>query len=183
MAEQRTTTTIHMSEIINTLLRASSHHFIGRLGRDPEAKFLQNGNSVCNASIGINRPGSKKDDGQDADWIKLEIWGEDGQRFADTCRKGQEVHVVGRVKTDRWTDRNTGAERVALVCIVRQWQLIQQAAAPAAPAGAPAPAEQPAHLAAAGWAPNPANGTVAAQQPPAWNSAPLSVPDDDEIPF
>ncbi len=157
-----------MSEIINTLLRASSHHFIGRLGRDPEAKFLQNGNSVCNASIGINRPGSKKDDGQDADWIKLEIWGEDGQRFADTCRKGQEVHVVGRVKTDRWTDRNTGAERVALVCIVRQWQLIQQP--PAAPAAAPAPAAQPAHLAAAGWAPNPA-------------SAPLPAPDDDGIPF
>lgn len=172
-----------MNDIINTLLRASSHHFIGRLGRDPEARFLQNGNSVCNASIGINRPGAKKDDGQEADWIKLEVWGEDGQRFADTCRKGQEVHVVGRVKTDRWTDRNTGAERVALVCIVRQWQLIQQAAAPAAPAGAPAPAEQPAHLAAAGWAPNPANGTVAAQQSPAWNSAPLAPADDDDIPF
>jgi single-strand DNA-binding protein len=91
----------------------------------------------------------------------LEIWGEDGQRFADACRKGQEVHVVGRVKTDRWTDRNSGQERVALVCIVRQWQLIQQAAAPAAAAAAPAPTQQPAHLAAAGWAPNPANGTVA----------------------
>lgn len=173
-----------MSEIINTLLRASSHHFIGRLGRDPEAKFLQNGNSVCNASIGINRPGAKKDDGQEADWIKLEIWGEDGQRFADTCRKGQEVHVVGRVKTDRWTDRNSGAERVALVCIVRQWQLIQQpAGGAAAPAAAPAPAQQPAHLAAAGWAPNPANGTVAAQPPAAWNSAPLPAPEDDGIPF
>lgn len=171
-----------MSEIINTLLRASVHHFIGRLGRDPEMRFLQNGNSVCNASIGINRPGAKKDDGQEADWIKLEIWGEDGQRFADTCRKGQEVHVVGRVKTDRWTDRNSGQERMALCCMVKQWQLIQapaQAPAPAAAAPAAAPAAQPAHLAAAGWQPNPQQGTVAAN----WNSAPLSPPDDDGIPF
>ncbi len=164
-----------MSEIINTLLRASSHHFIGRLGRDPEMRFLQSGNSVCNASIGINRPGAKKDDGQDADWIKLELWGEDGQRFADTCRKGQEVHVVGRVKTDRWTDRNTGEERVALVCIVKQWQPLQAPPAPAAPASAP---QQQ-------WQPDPSRGTVAAPAAaaPAWNSAPLAPPDDDGIPF
>ena len=169
-----------MTDPIATLLRASQHQFIGRLGRDPEAKYLQTGNVVTNASIGINRPGAKKDDGQEADWIKLEIWGEDGQRFADTCRKGQEVHVVGRVKTDRWTDRNTGAERMSLVCIVRQWQLIP-GPAPAAPAPAPAavapaaPAELPPHLAAAGWAPNPANGTVA---------APQAMSDDDYgIPF
>lgn len=168
-----------MSEIINTLLRASVHQFIGRLGRDPEMRYLQNGNSVCNASIGINRPGAKKDDGQEADWIKLEIWGEDGQRFADACRKGQEVHVVGRVKTDRWTDRNSGQERMALCCMVKQWQLMQApgqapAAAPA-PAPTPAPAAQPAHLAAAGWQPNPQQGTVAA----GWNSQ----EDDDSIPF
>lgn len=174
-----------MSEVINTLLRASVHHFIGRLGRDPEMRFLQNGNSVCNASIGINRPGARQGDGQEADWIKLEIWGEDGQRFADACRKGQEVHVVGRVKTDRWTDRNSGEERMALCCMVKQWQLMP-AAAPAAPAAAPAapaapaaaPAQHPAH-AAAGWQPNPQQGTVAA----GWNSAPLAPPDDDGIPF
>lgn len=165
-----------MSEIINTLLRASVHHFIGRLGRDPEMRFLQNGNSVCNASIGINRPGAKKDDGQEPDWIKLEIWGEDGQRFADACRKGQEVHVVGRVKTDRWTDRNSGQERMALCCMVKQWQLIPAggaAAAPAAPA-APTPAAAPA-------APAQHPAYAAAGYQPA--QAPLAPPDDDSIPF
>jgi single-strand DNA-binding protein len=126
-----------MNDPISTLLRASAHQFIGRLGRDPEVRFFDNGNSVCNASIAINRPGSKKDDGQEADWIKLEIWGEDGQGFADQCRKGQEVHVVGRIKTDRWTDRNSGEQKMALCCIVRQWQAIQ----PPAPAKPAAPAE------------------------------------------
>ena len=146
-----------MNEIINTLLRASAHQFIGRLGRDPEGRYFENGNCVVNASIGINRPGAKKDDGQEPDWIKLELWGEDGQRFADTCRKGQEVHVIGRVKTDRWTDRQ-GVERVSLVCIVRQWNLL----------------EQPAHAQA------PARAAVA----PAAAAAPAAaLPEDDEIPF
>lgn len=164
-----------MSEIINTLLRASVHHFIGRLGRDPEMRFLQNGNSVCNASIGINRPGARQGDGQEADWIKLEIWGEDGQRFADACRKGQEVHVVGRVKTDRWTDRNSGQERVALCCMVKRWELMASTPAPAAPAPAAAapaaasapaaPAQHPAY-AAAGYQP----AQPAAPAPQQWDS-------------
>lgn len=167
-----------MSEIINTLLRASVHHFIGRLGRDPEMRFLQNGNSVCNASIGINRPGAKKDDGQEADWIKLEIWGEDGQRFADTCRKGQEVYVVGRVKTDRWTDRNSGEERMALCCMVKQWQPLTAGGTAPAPAAAPvaaaaAPAQHPAY-AAAGYQP---------AQPAAPAGVTATSYDDAEIPF
>mgnify|MGYP003345628544 CR=1 FL=1 len=147
-----------MNEIINTLLRASAHQFIGRLGRDPEGRYFENGNCVVNTSIGINRPGAKKDDGQEPDWIKLELWGEEGQRFADTCRKGQEVHVIGRVKTDRWTDRNSGQERVSLVCIVRQWNLLEQ------PTQAPAQAR-------------------AAVAPAAAAAPAAALPEDDEIPF
>lgn len=174
-----------MSEIINTLLRASVHHFIGRLGRDPEMRFLQNGNSVCNASIGINRPGARQGDGQEADWIKLEIWGEDGQRFADACRKGQEVHVVGRVKTDRWTDRNTGEERMALCCMVKRWELMASTSAPTPAAAAPAPAAAP----AAAQAPAPAAPAqhpayAAAGYQPAQPAAPAPQQwDSGDIPF
>jgi single-strand DNA-binding protein len=160
-----------MNDPIATLLRASQHQFIGRLGRDPETRFLDSGKSVTNVNIGINW----LSDRDQSDWIKLEIWGEQGQAFADQCRKGAQVHVIGRVKTDRWTDRSTGEEKMQLCCRVEQWKLMPAAGAPApaAPA-APAPAQQPAHLAAAGWAPNPANGTVA---------APQAMPSASEIPF
>jgi len=166
-----------MNDPIATLLRASVHQFIGRLGRDPETRFLDNGKSVTNVNIGVNHLADR----DQSDWIKLEVWGEQGQAFADQCRKGELVHVIGRVKTDRWTDRSTGEPKMQVCCRVEQWKLMPAAGAPA-PAAPAAPA-QPAHLAAAGWAPNPANGTVAAQQPPAWNSAPLAPPDDDGIPF
>ena len=166
-----------MNELAKILLRASVHHFIGRLGGDPEVRFLESGNSVCNARIGINRPGAKQGDGSEADWIKLEIWGEDGQRFADACRKGQEVHVVGRVKSDRWADRKTGKERMQLCCTVKQWQ--------ATPAATPAPQSQtqsaPTHQAPLAAA---SASTAAPSPEPAaqWNGAPL-VPDTDDIPF
>lgn len=166
-----------MTDPIATLLRASQHQFIGNLGRDPETRFLDSGKSVTNVNIGI----AHLADREQTDWIKLEIWGEDGQAFADACRKGARVHVIGRVKTDRWTDRNTGEQKMQLSCRVEQWKLIPpagtgQTPTPAAPAAVPAaPSQLPPHLAAAGWAPNPANGTVA---------APQAMPDDDYgIPF
>jgi single-stranded DNA-binding protein len=62
-----------MSEIINQLLRASVHRFIGRMARDPEIKFLPSGNTVCNARILINLPGAKRDDGQQPDLSLIHI--------------------------------------------------------------------------------------------------------------
>lgn len=132
-----------MNDIIATVLRASVHRFIGRLGRDPEIRFFESGNCVANATIAINRPDAKKDDGQEPDWLKVEIWGEQAQRFADACKKGHLVDLVGRVKTDRWTDRSTGEAKMQLCIKAESWAPAGAVAAPAAPAPAPVAAVPP----------------------------------------
>ena len=132
-----------MNELINQVLRASQHRFIGRLARDPEVRYFQSGNCVCNARILINQPGAKRDDGQDPDGFKLEIWGEKAQAFTDATRKGDLVDVTGRVKSETWTDRTTAEQRSGLVILVEEWALAgqhRQAAPAAAPARAAAPA-------------------------------------------
>jgi len=141
------------------LLRASQHRFIGRMARDPEMRYFENGNCVCNARILINKPGAKRDDGQEPDGFKLELWGEKAQAFADAAKKGDLVDVTGRVKTEAWTDQNTGEERRGLTIQVELWDLAGNGngGAPARQATAPAAAAQP-----------------------AWNNAPL---DDEEVPF
>ena len=141
-----------MNTQIAQIIRASVHHFVGRLGREPELRFFDSGNAVCNTRLLVNQPGARRDDGSEPDGFKLEIWGEAAQAFADACQKGALVQVVGRVKEETWTD-NTGQERQQLVIRVDQWQLLrapgqqgqQQAAvgqAPAAAAAAPAPASR-----------------------------------------
>jgi len=157
---------------IATLLRATIHQFIGRLGRDPDIRYLEN-SSVTNVTIAINRLGAGRD--AEADWIKLEIWGESGQAFADQAQKGDMVSVAGRIKTDRWTDRQTGEEKMQLCCRVDQWRVVQQnpqaperpaAAAPAVgvtpAAPPPAPAQAP---------PAPAAAPAAPANTPTWHSS------------
>jgi single-strand DNA-binding protein len=138
------------------------HQFIGRLGKDPEVRYLESGKIVANVKIGINQLA----DSQQTDWIKLEVWGESGQAFADTARKGYQVHVAGRVKTDRWTDRNTGEEKMQLCCRVESWKVVGVPQGTAAPAPAPAPAAAPAPAPV----PAPAAAPPAAPAPAAWQS-------------
>lgn len=140
-----------MNTQIAQIIRASVHHFVGRLGREPELRFFESGNAVCNTRLLVNQPGAKRDDGSEPDGFKLEIWGEAAQAFADACQKGALVQVVGRVKEETWTDNN-GQERQQLVIRVDQWQLLrapgqqgqQQQSAPVQrpAAAAPAPTSQ-----------------------------------------
>ena len=122
-------------------MRASQWHFIGRLARDPEIRFFDSGNCVCNARMLISKPGAKRDDGQQPDGFKLELWGEKAQAFTDAAHKGDLVKVSGRVKTETWTDRNTNEQRQGLTVQVEQWELV---ATPAAATSAAAPAPAPA---------------------------------------
>jgi single-strand DNA-binding protein len=129
-----------MNELIAQLLRSSVHRFIGRLGADPEVRYFESGSAVANANIAINKPGAKKNDGQAPDWIRVEVWGEQAQAFADALTKGALVDVTGRVKTNTWTDRNTGEAKTQMVVTAEQWSPVAPAAAAPAPATAPAAA-------------------------------------------
>ena len=60
-----------LNAIIATVMRASSHRFVGRLARDPEVKYLDSGKAVANGRIAINVPGSKQGDGKEPDWFKV----------------------------------------------------------------------------------------------------------------
>jgi len=145
-----------MSELIATVLRASQHRFIGRLTRDPELRTLQSGKSVANVRILINRPGAKRDDGQEPDGFKLELWNELALSFVDAHRKGDLCDVWGRVKSESWQDRTTGETRTGLVVAVDSW-------APVGGQAQPAPTARPAAAA------------------PAWESS--SNPIEEEVPF
>jgi single-strand DNA-binding protein len=151
-----------VNDLLISLLRASSHTITGRLSRDPETKYFNSGNSVTNASMAVNQPGSKRDDGTEPDWFKVAVWGDQAQVFADACHKGDLVKVTGRCKTESWTT-NAGEKRTQWVITADEWELVRAANSGQQPA--PAPTARP-----------------AAQ--PVYSSAPAAGGfDDSEVPF
>ena len=116
---------MNATEIMATVLRASCHQFIGRLGSDPEVRFFENGNVVAKGRIAISKPGAKRDDGQAPDWFTVEVWGEEGQAFADQAKKGDRIAVTGRVKTNKWTTK-AGEDRTDLIVTSEGWRLMDK---------------------------------------------------------
>lgn len=80
---------------------------VGRAGRDPEVRNLDNNTSVCKFSLAVNR--MKKD--EPPDWFELEMWGKTADIAKNYVRKGGLIGVQGSLKMDSWTDRTSGAPR------------------------------------------------------------------------
>lgn len=94
---------------------------VGRAGRDPELRYFESGNVVCNVSMAVDR-WRRGDD--KPDWFELELWGRTAEIAGDYVRKGKLFGITGSLKFDRWTDRNTGEERQRPVVRVDRLELL-----------------------------------------------------------
>lgn len=87
----------------------------GRLTRDAEVKFISNGTAVCSFSI-ANTQYFKGKDGEkkeDTTFVDVTCWGKTAE-LAGEIKKGRPVQVEGRLKSESWEDKNTGAKRTKI---------------------------------------------------------------------
>jgi single-strand DNA-binding protein len=82
---------------------------VGRLGADPDLKFLDSGVSVTKMSL-ANTQRMKDKDGNWTDretiWYRLELWGKAGEAAADALSKGDLVIATGALFQSSWTNKN-----------------------------------------------------------------------------
>lgn len=86
---------------------------IGRLGRDPELKSTQSGNSICKLSVATSRTWTNKQTGErqeETEWHKVTVFGKSAEHCANYLAKGRQVYVEGRIKTDSYEGKD-GAKR------------------------------------------------------------------------
>lgn len=80
---------------------------MGRLTRDPEISYSQNGNNTCIAryTLAVDRR-FKQDGGQEADFISCVVFGK-GAEFAEKyLHKGTKIVVTGRIETGSYTNKD-----------------------------------------------------------------------------
>ncbi len=80
---------------------------MGNVGRDPEVKYLQNGQTVTTFSMAT--PDSRKVDGEDKDlteWHTVVFFGRLAEIAGEYLVKGSEVTVEGRLQTTKWEDKD-----------------------------------------------------------------------------
>ncbi|HQV70808.1 MAG TPA: single-stranded DNA-binding protein [Thermoflexales bacterium] len=75
---------------------------IGRLGRDPEMRYLPNGDPVTSFSIATDRAYKGKD-GQlvkETTWFRVSVFGKSAESTNQFLSKGKLVLVEGRLRVD-----------------------------------------------------------------------------------
>lgn len=123
-----------MSSLNKTML-------IGHLGRDPETRYMPNGEAVTNIAIATTESWKDKTTGEKkeaTEWHRVTFYRKLAEIAGQYLKKGSLVYVEGKLQTRKWTDKD-GVERYTTEVIVDQMQMLGGRPAPSDDAPAPAP--------------------------------------------
>jgi len=86
---------------------------VGRLGKDPEVKYFDDGNSVANISIATDesfkdRNGEKQ---ERTEWHRVVVRRKQAEIAEKYLNKGDLIYVEGRIRTRSFEDKNDGSTR------------------------------------------------------------------------
>ena len=93
---------------------------IGRLGRDPEVRYMPNGDAVCNFSVATSESWNDRNSGQRqerTEWHNISMYRRLAEIAGQYLKKGSQVYLEGKIQSRKYTDKQ-GVERTAydIVC-------------------------------------------------------------------
>lgn len=85
--------------------------FIGNLTRDPELRTTQNGVSVCNFTLAVNRRVAKDAPHPETDYVRVTCWRALGEHCHQYLYKGSKCCVWGTVSAEAYQSNQDGSPR------------------------------------------------------------------------
>ncbi len=151
---------------------------VGNLGKDPEMRYMPNGNAVANLTLATTESWKDKQTGERKDkteWHRLTVFRRLGEMCGEYLKKGAKIYVEGKLQTRKWQGQD-GQDRYTTEIVVDEIQMMDsrnqgqgqfqqnapQQGAPAQQSWGNAPQQAPAQQAAPQMAP-----AYQPQQPPA----------------
>jgi single-strand DNA-binding protein len=98
---------------------------VGNLGRDPEVRYMPNGEAVCNFSIATtdtwkDKAGAKQ---EKTEWHNIVMYRKLAEIAGEYLKKGRPVYVEGRLQTRKWETKE-GQERYTTEIIADSMQML-----------------------------------------------------------
>jgi single-strand DNA-binding protein len=98
---------------------------VGNLGRDPEVRFMPNGEAVCNFSIATtdswkDKNGQKQ---ERTEWHNIVMYRKLAEIAGEYLKKGRPVYVEGRLQTRKWQTKE-GQDRYTTEIVADQMQML-----------------------------------------------------------
>lgn len=98
---------------------------IGKVGKDPEVRRMQNGDPVVNLSLATSESWRDKSTGErkeKTEWHRVVIFSEGLCKVAEQyIRKGSKVYLEGALQTRKWTDQQ-GVEKFSTEIVLNNFR-------------------------------------------------------------
>jgi single-strand DNA-binding protein len=133
---------------------------VGNLGKDPESRYMPNGDAVVNITLATTDTWKDKQSGEKkeaTEWHRIVFFRKLAEIAGQYLKKGSQVYIEGSLKTRKWQDKD-GQDRYTTEIVADTMQMLgsRQGMSDAPPresggsAGASRPAEKPAAAAQPG---------------------------------
>ena len=98
---------------------------VGNLGKDPETRYMPNGEAVTNITVATSESWKDKTSGEKqekTEWHNVVIFNENlGKVAKNYLRKGQKAYIEGQLQTRKWTDQN-GNDRYTTEIVLQRFR-------------------------------------------------------------
>lgn len=98
---------------------------IGRLGKDPETRFMPNGDAVCNFSVATSESW-KDQNGQRQErieWHNITMYRRLAEIAGQYLKKGSQVYLEGKIQSRKYQGKD-GIERTAYDIIANEMKML-----------------------------------------------------------
>ena len=98
---------------------------IGRLGRDPEVRYMPNGEAVCNFSVATSESCKDKNgQRQEAtEWHNVTMYRKLAEIAGKYLTKGSQVYLEGKIQSRKYQGKD-GIERIAYEIIANEMKML-----------------------------------------------------------
>jgi single-strand DNA-binding protein len=99
---------------------------IGNLGRDPETRYMGNGDAVTNIAVATTETWKDKNSGEkkeQTEWHRITFYRKLAEIAGQYLKKGSQVYIEGKLQTRKWTDKE-GVERFTTEIIADSLQML-----------------------------------------------------------
>lgn len=80
---------------------------VGRLGKDPEVRYIPNGGAVANLQVATSESWRDKQTGEireQTEWHRVVLFGKLAEVAGEYLRKGAQVYIEGQLRSRSWED-------------------------------------------------------------------------------
>lgn len=99
---------------------------LGRVGKDPEVRYLPNQTPTATLSIATSESWNDKETGnkeQRTEWHRVVFWRKLAEIVGEYVKKGSLIYIEGKLVTRKWKDKD-GSEKFMTEIVAHEMKMI-----------------------------------------------------------